>query len=118
MNGDTYEGDYKDGNWKGRGVFRSANGTVYEGGFLENKMHGLGWVKFANGISFYGEFSNNKRNGFGIQFSKDGSKKDGDVHVGQYLDGKEHGSGIFTTAVRVEQVRNEDEALTQLKPAY
>jgi len=35
--GATYEGDYKDDERTGRGVYRWADGRVYEGGFLEGK---------------------------------------------------------------------------------
>ena len=37
FHGNTYEGDFKDDEMTGRGVYRFTDGEVYEGGHLEAK---------------------------------------------------------------------------------
>ena len=45
----TYEGEYKDGNFHGRGTRTYASGNVYEGEFKDGQRHGRGTFKWSNG---------------------------------------------------------------------
>ena len=41
-----YEGDLKDGSFKGRGTLKFANGSCYEGDWKDGKFNGEGILKF------------------------------------------------------------------------
>ena len=41
-NGDSYEGEFKDGKAHGQGVGKFANGSRYEGQFKDGEPHGQG----------------------------------------------------------------------------
>eukprot|EP00601_Ochromonadales_sp_CCMP2298_P031327 CAMPEP_0173346854 /NCGR_PEP_ID=MMETSP1144-20121109/12797_1 /TAXON_ID=483371 /ORGANISM="non described non described, Strain CCMP2298" /LENGTH=300 /DNA_ID=CAMNT_0014294211 /DNA_START=136 /DNA_END=1034 /DNA_ORIENTATION=- len=45
----TYDGQWKEGNWCGRGVFRHSNGDSFDGQWVEDKKHGQGVFRCANG---------------------------------------------------------------------
>ena len=45
-NGDIYEGEYKDDNRNGFGIYKYSNGNRYEGEFKNDKQHGKGKITF------------------------------------------------------------------------
>jgi hypothetical protein len=45
-NGDTYEGDFKNGSITGNGIFKWTNGESYEGKFKDGYKHGLGVMTY------------------------------------------------------------------------
>ena len=49
LNGDTYEGQYKEDKKHGFGTYRWSNGSVYEGSFKNDLKHGDGTIKYSNG---------------------------------------------------------------------
>lgn len=49
INGDFYEGEYKEDKKDGYGVYRWSNGSVYEGSFKNDLKHGEGTIKYNNG---------------------------------------------------------------------
>jgi hypothetical protein len=63
---DTYEGDFKQGNKSGRGVYIWSNGDRYEGGFLDDRMNGMGVYNFVDGSTYVGEYKSDKKNGYGV----------------------------------------------------
>ena len=67
-NGDTYEGEWKDGDRDGNGYYVSVSGWYYKGGWKDNKKHGQGKYE----------------------------RKDRSVYEGEWLDGKRHGKGKYT----------------------
>lgn len=58
QNGDKYEGDWKDGQKHGQGVYTWKNGDRYEGGWKNGKAHGKGVFTRADGTKNDGEFEN------------------------------------------------------------
>jgi hypothetical protein len=42
MNGDTYEGFFKDDLPHGKGAYRWANGSIFEGNFIDGMRQGYG----------------------------------------------------------------------------
>lgn len=44
MDGDRYEGEWKDGRMHGKGAYHYSNGDKYEGEWKEDKRHGKGTV--------------------------------------------------------------------------
>ncbi len=65
-NGDTYEGERKNGKNHGNDVYRYSDGDVFSGRFEQNRKH-------ANGDCYVGDFRNNKKHGRGRFRSADGS---------------------------------------------
>ena len=47
----TYVGEYKNGNFHGKGVLTFDNGEKYEGQFVEGKREGMGTVIFKEYLS-------------------------------------------------------------------
>jgi hypothetical protein len=113
-NGDTYVGEWLDGNPQGKGTFLTNDGDKYEGDFTKGKPNGKGTREYKNGDKYYGDFINGNMHGYGIYTFKNGDKydggwlngnfhgkgtltySDGDEYVGEWLNSKKHGNGIFT----------------------
>ena len=91
----TYEGDFKDDEMTGRGVYRLANGDVYEGGFLKGEMHGLGQYKYESGSSYYGEWSKSDKKGFGVEVLQNFYENDVAMYVGQFRYDAKEGVGVY-----------------------
>lgn len=69
-NGDTYMGEFRDGQRNGQGTYTWANGATYVGQFKDDQGSGLGTFTWSNG----------------------------DTYVGQAWDGKPHGLGVYQRA--------------------
>ncbi len=92
-NGNSYEGESRNNNYNGHGVFNWADGTKYDGQWLDGKMHGTGTLTWPNGNSYTGEMKEGKRNGQGKFIFANGNVYEGEFRNGQY-----NGRGIFTWA--------------------
>ena len=44
----------------GYGIYNYVNGDIYEGDFKEGKMHGWGYYKFNNGNEYHGQWADDK----------------------------------------------------------
>ena len=54
---DKYEGDYnEEGKKHGKGKMTYVNGDIYEGDFKDNKMNGVGTFTFASGGVYEGDY--------------------------------------------------------------
>jgi hypothetical protein len=42
INGDTYDGEWKNNKQLGKGIFIDINGDIYEGDWVNGKKHGKG----------------------------------------------------------------------------
>lgn len=42
MDGERYEGEYKNGSKCGKGVLKFLDGSYYDGEFMNNEIHGRG----------------------------------------------------------------------------
>ena len=61
-NGDTYDGDFKDGVRDGEGTYTySEAGNKYEGQWKDNLKSGIGKMTFGGDGEYYGHFENGKR---------------------------------------------------------
>ena len=58
----SYVGEYKNGNFHGKGILQFDNGEKYEGQFVKGKRDGYGNVIFPDGTQYTGQFKNNNRN--------------------------------------------------------
>ncbi len=90
-NGDTYEGQWKDGLKHGNGKFTWEDGGAYEGQWKDGLMHGNGKYTFKSGNTYEGQFENEKRHGNGKY-----TFKEGDTYEGGYKNDKKHGNGKYT----------------------
>ena len=71
--GDSYEGEMKDGKYHGMGTYRWGNGNVYTGEYVNGVRQGNGKFAFASGSSYEGEWKNGKYHGKGKWTNADGS---------------------------------------------
>ena len=105
-NGDTYQGEWKNGKTHGQGTLVWANGDTYEGEWENGAIHGQGTYVWANGDTYEGEWKNgemyeegigciegNCENGYGTVVWDDGNK-----YIGNFKDGSLHGEGELTFA--------------------
>jgi len=89
-NGDTYTGDFFNGNRHGHGTLQFADGSEYVGGWECNQQHGIGTRRWNNGDIYTGQYRNGKRTGEGkFYFSN------GDLYTGLWEDGVMQGFGRY-----------------------
>ena len=93
LNGDIYEGSWKEGYHEGLGRHKWIDGSYHIGYYLKDDKHGSGLYVWDDYTKYIGEFANNVFNGVGEYWFEDGQ-----VYLGEWLDGKMHGFGIFTTS--------------------
>ena len=94
----TYKGEWKDGNFHGKGILREAWGDIYIGDFKNNLAEGYGkQYSYVNGKEsggwFEGEVKNDSLNGKGIYVYDNGTKEEGN-----FKDGELNGKGIIVYA--------------------
>ena len=73
-NGDSYEGEIRDGIFEGSGLYVWASGDRYEGQFLNDLPHGTGTYQWVDGRSYEGTFLAGKRHGIGVLTWSNGDK--------------------------------------------
>ena len=79
VDGNQFEGGFKNGEYDGFGIYKWKNDKTYEGDWKEGKMHGKGKLVYANGDSYEGKFFKGKKHGKGIfKWAADGSYYDGE----------------------------------------
>jgi len=60
-NGDKYDGEWKDGNKHGHGMFTWADGRKYDGMWKDNKSHGRGQEVQPDGAKYLVEWENGRK---------------------------------------------------------
>jgi hypothetical protein len=88
--GGTYEGDWKDGEWHGKGAFSAANGDVYLGEFFRGKFHGRGLLQYHDGGFYKGGWYLGKKDGNGTLYYANG-----DLYEGGWLNDLRSGWGTL-----------------------
>ena len=53
--GDKYVGEWKNGEFHGKGTLSLTNGGTYVGGFEKGRLHGAGAITFPNGDKYIGQ---------------------------------------------------------------
>jgi hypothetical protein len=129
-NGDEYVGEFKDGLIEGHGRYIFRSGGTYDGVFVKGLFEGRGVEHYNDGSVYDGEFVGGNRCGRGRMIyyrladgprSRDGRYRRGSSggmlyeevgrYEGEWLDGKKHGSGRWSSAKSgwtVEEVRFEE----------
>ncbi|XP_062853828.1 alsin [Trichomycterus rosablanca] len=95
---DHYQGQWKDGKMHGFGTFRYATGEVYEGSFQDNMRHGHGMLRSGklNSTSpsvFIGQWVNDKKTGYGV--FDDITR--GEKYMGLWQEDQKQGNGVIVT---------------------
>ena len=83
--GNRYDGEYKDGDRSGCGVFDFSNGRRYIGQFKADQFNGKGTWILETGERYIGEFKNNQCDGKGTFIFFNGSSKSGIWEKGKLL---------------------------------
>ena len=91
--GESYEGDFRDGQMHGDGTFLFKDGSKYIGDFSHSSRGGKGTYYMKNGDIYIGEWKNNIFHGEGRM-----SYHTGDIYVGAFKNGYENGYGTFFDA--------------------
>jgi len=107
----SYKGEWKSGNFEGRGTATDIevvmdgyfeknnlvkgkkifyNGLSYEGELKNNQFHGQGKLVNANGDTYIGQFKNNEKSGYGKLVYKNGN-----IYEGQFKNNNRHGKGKY-----------------------
>ena len=87
--GDTYEGDWVEGNIEGEGKFSFSNGDIFAGEFKDNAMTS-GVLSKANGEEYAGDFVEDLFDGYSLY-----KWPNGDTYCGDFHKGKKHGDGVL-----------------------
>ena len=85
-----YEGDFKDNEINGMGIFKWNNGDVYEGEMTNGKMNGYGKYTYSNGQVYEGNYVNGNKHGLGKLYYPNNA-----IYEGEFKNGKPRGEGIM-----------------------
>ena len=89
----SYEGEYRNGKYHGKGSIVYGNGDQYEGNFQYGQRHGYGTYFYENGAKLAGTFINGSPSYGSETFT--GKWKD-DLYVGNFKKWKRDGEGTYT----------------------
>lgn len=99
----SYEGQWKDGVFDGKGKVVWADGHTYKGDWQKGKYHGKGVYIWPSGSRYEGEFKNDYFNGKGVRIWPNG-----DRYEGEWLNDKRQGFAIFTSSNGKREYQNWD----------
>uniref|UniRef100_UPI0037E8EF96 alsin n=1 Tax=Semicossyphus pulcher TaxID=241346 RepID=UPI0037E8EF96 len=106
--GRIYTGSFKNGLEDGYGEFVAPNKTLnkndhYQGHWKDGKMHGLGTYRYASGEVYDGSFQDSMRHGHGMLRSGKLNTSSPSVFIGQWLQDKKTGYGVFDDITKGEK---------------
>jgi hypothetical protein len=89
--GSKYEGEWKDNNLHGYGIYYFNDNKIFKGEFRNNMMNGYGEFIWKDGKKYYGYYHNDKKDGFGIHYWTSPDR----LYLGFWKEGKQHGIGKY-----------------------
>ncbi|XP_059183819.1 alsin isoform X2 [Centropristis striata] len=106
--GRIYTGTFRNGLEDGFGEFLAPNKTLnkndhYQGHWKDGKMHGLGTYRYASGEVYDGSFQDSMRHGHGMLRSGKLNTSSPSVFIGQWLNDKKTGYGVFDDITKGEK---------------
>ncbi|KAM4537906.1 alsin isoform 1-T1 [Fundulus diaphanus] len=106
--GRIYTGSFKNGLEDGFGEFVGPNKAlgkddIYQGYWKEGKMNGLGTYRYASGEVYDGSFQDGMRQGHGMLRSGKHNTSSPSVFIGQWLQDKKTGYGVFDDITKGEK---------------
>ncbi|KAK8945766.1 hypothetical protein KSP40_PGU005926 [Platanthera guangdongensis] len=90
-NGDVYEGELRQGQFHGSGVYYYNMGGMYEGEWIDSKFYGHGVEIWTDGSKYKGQFKKGLSHGFGVY-----QDHAGNLYAGEWVNGQSHGYGMQT----------------------
>ena len=87
----TYEGEWRDGRFHGKGVLVDPQGNRFDGTWEAGQLVGKATVTYRNGAGYEGEIKNLRPQGKGFMTYNDGGRYDGEWNNGQ-----RNGRGVLT----------------------
>lgn len=85
-NGNSYQGNFKNGKRHGKGKFKWPSGAMYDGNWVDGKREGQGQEILADGTIYVGEFQNDLKEGKGTLYNNITEKKV--IQQGTWVAGK------------------------------
>ncbi|XP_036068435.1 alsin isoform X3 [Oryzias melastigma] len=106
--GRIYTGTFKNGLEDGFGEFSAPNKSLnksdcYQGHWKDGKMHGPGTYRYASGEVYDGSFQDGVRHGHGMLRSGKLNTSSPSVFIGQWLQDKKTGYGVFDDITKGEK---------------
>ncbi|XP_023695845.2 alsin isoform X1 [Paramormyrops kingsleyae] len=104
----TYTGTFKNGLEDGFGDYVVPNKNLnkndqYQGHWKEGRMHGFGVYRYATGEVYEGSFQDHMRHGHGMLRSGKLNSSSPSVFIGQWVQDKKTGYGVFDDITRGEK---------------
>ena len=103
VEGHDFDGDFKDNEINGNGVFRWTNGDVYDGQMTRGKMNGFGRYTYANGQIYEGNYVNGIKEGKGKLIYPNGF-----VYEGDFVGGRPRGNANIISGGKTIPVQYSD----------
>mmetsp|Transcript_6122 Transcript_6122/g.5483 ORF Transcript_6122/g.5483 Transcript_6122/m.5483 type:complete len:153 (-) Transcript_6122:238-696(-) len=111
LDGYRYEGDWEEDKKEGQGQESTENGIFfYKGGFSENKYSGEGTIKLEDGTVYECNFEDGKPNGKGTSLSYD-HLGNPERYEGEFVNWKKHGKGFLVMGDGSEYIGDFEEDL-------
>ena len=95
INGERYEGYWKDDKAHGKGTLTYIHGDKYVGDWVAAKKQGQGELYYANGDMFRGEWMGDRASGYGVLMYANNNR-----YEGSWVDDRRHGHGVFVVRAR------------------
>lgn len=96
---ETYEGEFKDNNFHGKGVYKWSTKKTYSGEWADGKMNGEGEFTWKDGRVYKGGFKDDLKDGYG-EFKW----IDGRCWKGFWANGEKHGFGLSVDSSGLEKI--------------
>jgi hypothetical protein len=87
-----YSGEWKNGEWHGKGELKTVDGTISNGNWINGKIFGFGSTTYPDGGFYQGDFKDSLYHGKGILRA---SLAGGNYYEGDFVKGIFHGQGSF-----------------------
>ena len=122
-----YQGEWKENNIEGFGIYFFVDKRIYKGQWKNNQMHGYGEFTWIEKKKYCGFYKFDKKDGFGIYYWPDekfdkffvGFWKEGKQNgVGKYIKGTNVKFGVWKDGKKEKNYNNEEEFFNDMDSEY